>query len=72
MVYGEMEWQQQRKRWGSGSWMIEWVCGTCMGGRMEDDGAASACGRRGMTLCGGVEACLAAHVLVADDGRRRC
>ena len=21
MVSGEMEWQQQKKRWGSGSWM---------------------------------------------------
>ena len=86
MVSGEMEWQQQqqqqqqlqqqqkKKRWGSGSWMLERVCGTCMGGRMEDDGAVSACGGRGrMALCDGrVEAGLAAYVLVADDGRRRC
>ena len=74
MVYGEMELQQQKKRWGSGSWMIEWVCGTCMGGRMEDDGAVSACGGgRRRALCDGrVEAGLAVYVLVADDGRRRC
>ena len=46
------------------------MCGTCMGGRMEDDGAVECMrGERAMALCDGrVEAGLAAYVLVADDG----